>query len=110
MNEVTTGHSKKSPTEATLENGKSATSKAMRKVKARPDSTEDSSWDQSEARSRQILTAIMAFRDGDFAVRLPTDWAGTDGRIAEAFNQTIGHEDRIAQEVTRLSMTVGKEG
>jgi len=52
----------------------------------------------------------MAFRDGDFSVRLPLDWASTDGRIAEAFNQAIAHEDHIAQEVLRLSVTVGKEG
>ena len=66
--------------------------------------------DTVEARSRQILAAITAFRDGDFSVRLPADWDGTDGRIAEAFNQTIGHEDHIAREVARLSVTVGKEG
>ena len=64
----------------------------------------------AEARSRQILAAIVAFRDGDFSVRLPAEWAGTDGRIAEAFNQAIGHEDRIAGEIGRLSITVGKEG
>jgi HAMP domain-containing protein/signal transduction histidine kinase/DNA-binding response OmpR family regulator len=64
----------------------------------------------AEARSRQILAALVAFRDGDFSVRLPTDWTGTDARIAEAFNQTIGHEDRIAREVEHLSVTVGKEG
>ena len=40
--------------------------------------------------AQQIFAAVMAFRDGDFSVRLPTDWAGTDGRIAEAFNQAIG--------------------
>ena len=33
-----------------------------------------------------------------------------DGRIAEAFNQTIGHEEIISREVRRLSVTVGKEG
>src|SRR5262245_26864593 len=64
----------------------------------------------ADARSRQILAALVAFRDGDFSVRLPTDWTGTDARIAEAFNQTIGHEDRIAREVEHLSVTVGKEG
>ena len=66
--------------------------------------------ESAEARSRQILTAIVAFRDGDFSVRLPADWSGIDGRIAEAFNQTIAHEERIAREVRRLSVTVGKEG
>jgi HAMP domain-containing protein/signal transduction histidine kinase/DNA-binding response OmpR family regulator len=64
----------------------------------------------AESRSRQILAAIVAFRDGDFSARLPTDWAGMDSRIAEAFNQAIGHEDHIAREVARLSVTVGKEG
>ena len=66
--------------------------------------------DASGARSRQLLKAIVAFRDGEFSVRLPADWAGIDGRIAEAFNQTIDHEDRLSREVTRLSVTVGKEG
>jgi len=64
----------------------------------------------AESRARQLLAAIVAFRDGDFSVRLPSDWIGTEGRIAEAFNQTIGHEDRITREVRRLSVTVGKEG
>ena len=66
--------------------------------------------DSPESRARQLLAAIVAFRDGDFTVRLPADWIGTEGRIAEAFNQTIGHEDRITREVRRLSVTVGKEG
>ena len=61
-------------------------------------------------RARQLHAAMMAFRDGDFSVRLPTDWEGIDGRIAEAFNQAIAHEDRITREITRLSITVGKEG
>jgi HAMP domain-containing protein/signal transduction histidine kinase/CheY-like chemotaxis protein len=62
------------------------------------------------ARSRQLLTAMMAFRDGDFSVKLPADWPGVDGRIAEAFNQSVGHERRISREVARLSAIVGKEG
>ena len=61
-------------------------------------------------RSRQLLAAMVAFRDGDFSVRLPGDWPGTDGRIAEVFNQTLAYERRITREVARLSGTVGKEG
>ncbi|HEY2837884.1 MAG TPA: HAMP domain-containing protein, partial [Pirellulales bacterium] len=63
-----------------------------------------------DARSRQILSAMLAFRDGKFSVRLPADWDGIEGRIAEAFNQTIDNEDRVAREIARLSVTVGKEG
>ncbi|MET0520007.1 MAG: hybrid sensor histidine kinase/response regulator, partial [Burkholderiaceae bacterium] len=66
--------------------------------------------DPSQARSRQILAAMAAFRDGDFSLRLPSDWAGVDGQIATVFNQTIAQEARIAAEVARLSGTVGKEG
>ena len=64
----------------------------------------------AEARSRQILKAFVAFRDGDFSARLPADWPGIDGRIAETFNQTIVREESITREVRRLSVTVGKEG
>jgi hypothetical protein len=37
----------------------------------------------AELRQRQLLSAMTAFRDGDFSVRLPADWDGLDGRIAE---------------------------
>jgi len=57
-----------------------------------------------------ILAALMAFREGNFSVRLPGDWSGTDARIAEVFNQTIAIEERVAKEIDRLSLSVGKEG
>jgi HAMP domain-containing protein/CheY-like chemotaxis protein/signal transduction histidine kinase len=57
-----------------------------------------------------LLAAMVAFRDGDFSVRLPSHWRGPDARIAEAFNQAISHTERISTEVTRLSEAVGKEG
>src|ERR1700678_1984486 len=69
-----------------------------------------SSANSSEARSQMLLAAMLALRDGDFSWRLPSDWADTEGRIAEAFNQTIAHEEGISREVGRLSMTVGRDG
>ena len=66
--------------------------------------------ESAEARSRQLLTAIIAFRDGDFSARLPDDWIGLDGRLAEAFNQALSHEQHISTEVARLSETVGRDG
>jgi HAMP domain-containing protein/signal transduction histidine kinase/CheY-like chemotaxis protein len=63
-----------------------------------------------EARSRQILASMAAFREGDFSARLPTDWDGIDGQIAAAFNQAIAYEDRLSREVERLGRTVGREG
>src|SRR5580658_8145497 len=64
----------------------------------------------SDSHSRQILSAILAFRDGNFGVRLPGNWLGIDGRVAAAFNQTIDHEEHISKEMARLSVSVGKEG
>jgi HAMP domain-containing protein/CheY-like chemotaxis protein/signal transduction histidine kinase len=53
---------------------------------------------------------MLSFRDGDFSVRLPTNWEGMDGRIAEAFNQSVAYEERISREVARLSDIVGRQG
>ena len=64
----------------------------------------------AEVRSRQLLAAMTAFRDGDFTVRLPSDWVDLDGRLAEAFNQALGYEERLAREAARLSETVGRDG
>src|SRR5215469_2730012 len=72
-------------------------------VKVSTDKTED-------ARLRLILSAMVSFRDGDFSVRLPVDWAGSEGRIAGAFNQVIGQKQRISEELARLSEMVGKQG
>jgi HAMP domain-containing protein/signal transduction histidine kinase/CheY-like chemotaxis protein len=66
--------------------------------------------DGTDARSRQLLSALISFSAGDFNVRLPSDWSGIDARIAEAFNLSIGNAQRITGEADRLSNTVGKEG
>ncbi len=61
-------------------------------------------------RARRILATVMAFRDGDFSVRLPHDWLGLEGRIADAFNQAMSHEETFSRGLERLSVSVGKEG
>jgi HAMP domain-containing protein/CheY-like chemotaxis protein len=66
--------------------------------------------DSRDSHLRQILKAMVSFREGDFSARLPMAWPGIDGRIAEAFNQTIFHEEHTSREIARLSLTVGKEG
>src|SRR5260370_31676807 len=63
-----------------------------------------------DARSRQMLATMVAFRDGNFSARLPSDWDGIDGQIAAAFNQALSCEDQLSREVARLSRTVGREG
>ena len=59
---------------------------------------------------RALLRALMAAREGDFSVRLPADAAGIEGRVAEAFNEIMISNQRMAQELERMSRVVGKEG
>ena len=94
----------------TLPRAQKAPAKRANGKLARSRSTPSLGEESAESRLRAILTAIEAFRDGNFTVRLPTHWSQTDAQIAAAFNQTIAHKQRISTEVTRLSETVGKEG
>jgi len=60
--------------------------------------------------SKQLLAALMAFKRGDFTVRLPDDWIGVGGKIADAFNDVIGTNQRMTEELERIARVVGKEG
>jgi HAMP domain-containing protein/signal transduction histidine kinase/CheY-like chemotaxis protein len=60
--------------------------------------------------SRQLLSALRAFRKGDFSARLPTDLTGMDGEIAEAFNDVVELNERTTKELERLGDMVGKQG
>src|SRR5256714_3255494 len=65
----------------------------------------------SEAKyKKDLLSALTALKKGDFSIRLPVDWPGMEGKIADTFNDVIGITDRLATEVERLSRVVGKEG
>src|SRR5436190_2167562 len=57
-----------------------------------------------------LLTALRAFRRGDFSVRLPDDLPGQDGEIAQLFNEVVTLEEQMTEEFERLSLVVGKEG
>jgi HAMP domain-containing protein/signal transduction histidine kinase/CheY-like chemotaxis protein len=59
---------------------------------------------------RKLLAALTALKKGDFRVRLPADLTGLDGKIADTFNEVIELNQRMANELERLSRVVGKEG
>ena len=60
--------------------------------------------------AREVLNVLTALKKGDFSVRLPLDWNGTAGKIADAFNDVVERNERMAQELDRISRVVGKEG
>ena len=63
-----------------------------------------------ELDTKQLLAALMAFRRGDFSARLPEDWTGVAGKIADTFNDVIRTNQRMTQELGRIVRVVGKEG
>src|SRR5438034_11742404 len=60
--------------------------------------------------SRQLLAAMLAFRNGSFATRMPTDLIGVQGRIADTFNEIVTISERRALETARVSRTGGSIG
>src|SRR2546426_3138532 len=60
--------------------------------------------------ARALLAALTALRQGDGSVRLPVEWTGVQGKIAETFNDVVELNERMADELTRLRQKVGKEG
>ena len=57
-----------------------------------------------------LLGALIALRQGRSGVRLPRDWEGVAGKVADAFNVVVELNERMAEEMARLSRMVGKEG
>ncbi|TXF98062.1 response regulator [Massilia arenae] len=57
-----------------------------------------------------LLDALMALRAGDFSVRLPHDWTGIDGKIADAVNDIVATHGKLAGAVETVSVAVGLEG
>jgi len=59
---------------------------------------------------RQLLHALQRVRSGDFSVQLPGELTGLDGKIADAFNEIVAANHKIAEELRRIGQVVGREG
>src|SRR5262249_26478726 len=59
--------------------------------------------------TNQLLAAMLSFRDGDFAVRMPSNLIGVEGKIADTFNHIVSFSDRPARETVPVARSVGKE-
>jgi methyl-accepting chemotaxis protein len=59
---------------------------------------------------RQLLHALQDVSNGDFSARLPGDWTGLGGKIADTFNEIVNSNRRMAEELERIGEVVGKRG
>src|SRR5690606_9949080 len=59
---------------------------------------------------KQLLAALAAFKKGDFCTRLPSDWTGMAGKIADTFNDIVETNQLIEEGISGVSYIVGREG
>ncbi|MFO1162441.1 MAG: response regulator [Reyranellaceae bacterium] len=58
----------------------------------------------------ELQHALEAMRAGDFSVRLPVRRDGELGRIAVLFNEIVGANQNMAQQLERIGKSVGEQG
>ncbi|WP_223530067.1 HAMP domain-containing protein [Pseudomonas sp. GL-R-19] len=59
---------------------------------------------------KTLLTALKALRNGDFTKRMPDDWTGMPGKIADTLNEIIDMAADTATEFERVARLIGKQG
>ena len=58
----------------------------------------------------QMVRVLQSVENGDFSVRLPSEWTDLEGKVAESFNAIAGRLERFNSSLLRLRRQVGKEG
>ena len=64
----------------------------------------------TNAEVRQLLQALQHMRGGNFSVRPPGDWPDLWGKVADLFNEIVGSNEQMAQQLERVGQVVGQEG
>jgi HAMP domain-containing protein/signal transduction histidine kinase/DNA-binding response OmpR family regulator len=64
----------------------------------------------SDGEMAVLLHALTALKKGQPGVRLPAEWMGVAGKVADAFNQVVEMNEQLATELARLRRSVGREG
>ncbi len=72
--------------------------------------TEQATKNTNNLYGKQLLRTLVAVKQGDFSVRMPLEYTGMAGKIADALNDVIELNQRMAAELDRIGTVVGKEG
>ncbi|HLL23023.1 MAG TPA: GAF domain-containing protein, partial [Kofleriaceae bacterium] len=57
-----------------------------------------------------LLNVLSDVAHGDFSARMPVEWTGVPGKIADRLNDILAANQILATELARVSRAVGKEG
>ncbi len=64
----------------------------------------------AEVLDKELLRILIEVRNGNFDVRMPIDQVGISGKICDTLNEIIFMNQKMTQEFTRASNTIGKQG
>ncbi|HZW13229.1 MAG TPA: HAMP domain-containing protein, partial [Noviherbaspirillum sp.] len=65
---------------------------------------------KDELDAKLLLGVLTALKKGDFSSRLPSDWTGLAGKIADTLNDIMEASEQLTSEITEVSQVVGREG
>jgi signal transduction histidine kinase/HAMP domain-containing protein len=57
-----------------------------------------------------LLSVLASVKAGDFTARMPLDWTGVAGKVADGLNEVIIANQALGVELARVGQVVGKEG
>jgi HAMP domain-containing protein/CheY-like chemotaxis protein/signal transduction histidine kinase len=57
-----------------------------------------------------LLHAFQAMKAGDFSVRIAGDHLGIEGKVADAFNEIVAANERMAEQLEYVGQVVGRDG
>ncbi len=60
--------------------------------------------------ARTLLSVLAQVKGGDFSARMPLEWTGVAGKVADGLNDVIMANQALEAELARVSRVVGKQG
>jgi HAMP domain-containing protein/CheY-like chemotaxis protein/signal transduction histidine kinase len=75
-----------------------------------PDSMNNMTDMTDQLDAKLLLATLMALKKGDFSTRMPSDWTGVAGKIADTLNEIIETKEKMVVAITDVSRVVGREG
>ena len=58
----------------------------------------------------RLLAVLDAYKKGDFSQRMPADWIGLPGKVADTLNAIIDQAGDMVGEFSRVAQAAGKQG
>jgi signal transduction histidine kinase/CheY-like chemotaxis protein/HAMP domain-containing protein len=88
-----------------------STKPSTRRVAAREPATRDSYGELAARLDEAVLLGVLtAVKDGDFSARMPLEWTGVAGKVADTLNDVIAANETLGAALAKVSRVVGKDG